>query len=159
MTEVEWRAVSVTELIGRSVRPFVETGDAERFELTGPEVWLPPTAAVAFVLAIHELCTNAAKYGALSTAAGKVFIDWRLAPGPKSPRLQLTWRETGGPPVSPPAARGFGSRLLERGLAEELQGEVRLDFQPAGLVCHMDLWAPVDPAAEDANADLFPLPI
>lgn len=104
-------------------------------------------------MALHELCTNAAKHGALGVADGQVAIDWALADSPDGPRLRLTWRETGGPVVALPAVRGFGSRLLERGLAAELRGAVTLRFPPAGLVCEIDAPAPVDePEA------LFPLP-
>ncbi len=154
MTEAEWRAVPVAELIARATRPFASDG-AARFDLEGPEVLLGPKAAVAFALALHELCTNAVKYGGLSTAGGGVSVRWTLGGGAGAPRLALTWRETGGPPVVAPTVRGFGSRLLERGLADELQGQVRLVFAPDGLVCEMDigaLWA------GDAGADLFPLP-
>lgn len=80
-------------------------------------------------------------------------IDWRLTDAHGGPRLRLTWRESGGPPVVEPTRRGFGSRLLERGLAAELRGQVRLGFPPEGLVCEIDAPAPVDePEA------LFPLP-
>jgi two-component sensor histidine kinase len=93
-------------------------------------------------MAVHELCTNAVKYGALSNDAGRVEVVWRIEDG----RLRLTWRERGGPPVFPPTRRGFGSRLLEAGLAAELGGSVELAFEPEGLVCRID--APLS-AAED----------
>jgi len=108
---------------------------------------------VAFALAIHELCTNAAKYGALSAERGRVAVDWSFEDGADGPRLRLAWSESGGPAVVAPETRGFGSRLLERGLSAELRGRVRLRFPPEGLVCEMDAPAPVD----DPEA-LFPLP-
>jgi two-component sensor histidine kinase len=92
---------------------------------------------MAMALGLHELATNAAKYGALSTPEGRVTLTWGVdgrgeddGPG----RLNLTWREEGGPAVSKPARAGFGSRLIERGLAAELQAKVRLDYAPEGLV-------------------------
>ncbi|TAJ74809.1 MAG: GAF domain-containing protein [Phenylobacterium sp.] len=153
MTEAEWRSVSLRELVVRTTQPFAQGSGAARFHLDGPDATLPPKSAVAFALAVHELCTNAAKYGALSTGAGRVAIDWGLAESPDGPRLRLSWRESGGPPVAEPARRGFGSRLLERGLAAELRGQVRLGFPPDGLVCEIDAPAPVD----DPEG-LFPLP-
>jgi len=153
MTEAEWRSAPLRELVERTIEPFASGDGAARFSVTGPQATMPPKSAVAFALAVHELCTNAAKYGALSAETGHVSIDWTLAATAEGPRLRLTWRETGGPPVAEPARRGFGSRLLERGLSAELKGEVRLSFPPEGLVCTIDAPAPVDDPEE-----LFPLP-
>lgn len=153
MTEAEWRSASLRELIERTVQPFAEGAGAARFRLAGPDVTLPPKSAVAFALAIHELCTNGAKHGALGADAGRVAVDWALSDEAGGARLRLAWRESGGPPVVEPARRGFGSRLLERGLSAELKGQVRLAFPPEGLVCTIDAPAPVD----DPEA-LFPLP-
>jgi two-component sensor histidine kinase len=89
-------------------------------------------------MALHELATNAVKYGALSTPQGQVRIAWTVIPAGVHPRLVLTWTESGGPPVSPPTRRGFGSRLIERGLAAELSGEAHIDFQPNGVVCRIE---------------------
>ena len=83
---------------------------------------------------LHELATNAVKYGALSVATGRIAIVWTVQPGVPE-RLELRWREQGGPPVSPPKRRGVGSRLIEGVLASELNGEVRLAFEPEGIVC------------------------
>ncbi|MBS0362801.1 MAG: histidine kinase, partial [Proteobacteria bacterium] len=116
MTEAEWRSVDLRELIDRTVAPF----SADRFALDGPAATLPPKSAAAFALAVHELCTNAAKYGALSTETGRISVAWGFAGDAVAPRLRLAWRERGGPPVVAPERRGFGSRLLERGLAVEL---------------------------------------
>lgn len=105
-----------------------------RVRLAGPPVVLRPKQAVTIAMALHELCTNAVKYGALSNETGTVTVEWDLAGGSR-PRLSLVWREAGGPPVDPPKQRGFGSRLIERALAYELDGEVTLDFCPEGVVC------------------------
>ncbi len=148
VTEANWRSVLLRDLIERTVRPFAADAP-DRFTLSGPDATMPPKSAVAFALAVHELCANAARYGALTVEAGKVAIDWSL----DDERLRMTWREAGGPPVVVPAIRGFGSRLLERGLAAELRGAVSLTFAPQGLVCEIDAPAPVDDPEP-----LFPLP-
>jgi two-component sensor histidine kinase len=108
-------------------------GSAERFRIDGPPVRLKPQAATAMALALHELATNAAKYGALSTPNGRVALVWSVdGEGPER-GLRLSWRETGGPPVAAPARTGFGTRLIERGLAGALKGRVSLDYAPQGL--------------------------
>jgi two-component sensor histidine kinase len=87
---------------------------------------------------LHELATNAAKHGALSGgAAGKIDIVWQAEPSPQGDSMRLRWQESGGPPVTPPGRKGFGSRLIEGGLAQDLDGEVRLDYVPAGVVCQI----------------------
>jgi|ERR1035437_4611604 two-component sensor histidine kinase len=91
---------------------------------------------------VNELATNAVKYGALSNAAGSILIGWTMETAPAGKRLLLSWTEKGGPPVTPPAHKGFGSRVLERGLAHELEGAVHLDCRPDGLVCTMDIPLP-----------------
>ncbi len=89
-------------------------------------------------MVLHELCTNAAKHGALSVSDGRVAITWRVgAPEGGVRRLHLVWRETGGPPVAAPTRRGFGSRLIERGLSAELGGHARIDFPVDGVVCEI----------------------
>ena len=132
LTGQNWESASIREIIETSVAP--HRSRPERFVVEGPELDLPPKTAVSLALAIHELATNASKYGALREAAGQVEIRWRAEDG----RLNLVWRESGGPPVAPPPARGFGTRMIERGLASELGGEVRIDFRRDGVVCVLD---------------------
>ena len=93
-------------------------------------------------MALHELGTNAVKYGALCQEGGTVEIGWRVSRGDET-RLSLRWTERGGPPVVPPTRTGFGSRLIERSLARELAGEVTLTYEPGGVVCTIN--APVPP--------------
>lgn len=112
-------------------------GGPARFELSGPAVRLSPKTALSLSMALHELATNAIKYGALSVPGGRVRIDWDFAEGPGAERLNLTWTESGGPPVISPTARGFGSRLIERGLAAELSGSATIAFLPDGVVCRI----------------------
>ena len=100
---------------------------------------LRPQAAVAVSMALHELATNAVKYGALSAPGGSVDVDWRVEAAEVPPRLVIDWRETGGPPVAKPSQRGFGSTLIERGISYELDGRVVLDFAPEGVRCRMEI--------------------
>ncbi|WP_296594788.1 HWE histidine kinase domain-containing protein [Phenylobacterium sp.] len=129
LTQQSWEAAPIGQIVARALAPH-HAGDG-RLSVDGPPVDLEPKSAVALGLAMHELATNAVKYGALSTPEGRIEVRWAI----DGARLELTWRETGGPPVARPARRGFGARLLEQGLAEELGGAVRLDFRPEGLVC------------------------
>jgi two-component sensor histidine kinase len=110
-------------------------------QISGDDVRLSPRMALALAMALHELATNAVKYGALSNETGEIQISWAVSPGDGGPHLHLTWTEWGGPPVAVPTYRGFGARLIERSLAQELQGRVQLAFERTGLVCTLD--APV----------------
>jgi two-component sensor histidine kinase len=107
-----------------------------RFDLGGASVRVSPRMALALAMAVHELATNATKYGALSVPEGRVCIRWSVAPGAPG-HLEFCWREVGGPPVMPPTRKGFGTRLIERSLARELAGEVHLVYEPSGLVCRV----------------------
>jgi two-component sensor histidine kinase len=104
--------------------------------------------ALALAMALQELATNAVKYGALSNEAGEVEIAWALD---DRRRLALVWTERGGPAVTPPSRRGFGSRLIERSLASDLGGHVALHFEPEGVVCTIEAPLP-EPSASDAAA-------
>jgi PAS domain S-box-containing protein len=114
----------------------------ERISFSGEDFRIRPKSAVAVSIALHELGTNAAKYGALSSARGSVAVRWTLGGG----RFRLTWEEIGGPPVHPPTRKGFGSRMIERALAAELQGTARIDYRPTGVVCSID--APLETIQE-----------
>jgi PAS domain S-box-containing protein len=126
-----WKGASLTAVAFEMAKPH---GEAERFTIEGPEVHLGPETATAMALGLHELATNAAKYGALSTPEGRVSLTWALDGEGAARRLRLTWREGGGPEVATPAQRGFGSRLIERGLAHALKAEVRLAYHVTGVV-------------------------
>jgi two-component sensor histidine kinase len=118
-------------------------GRAERIMIKGKNVRLPPKAALAFGIAFNELATNAVKYCALSNATGSLLIEWTIEPSSDGNRLILRWVETGGPPLSPPSRKGFGSRMIEQGLALELEGTAHLDYTPEGLICTMNFPAQV----------------
>jgi PAS domain S-box-containing protein len=111
--------------------------DLNRITLNGPSVMLPPQQALALTMALHELHTNALKHGALSRQKGRVMVDWYQAKD-EPQRLVLTWTERGGPPVSQPERRGFGSFLIENVVASDLDGRVTLDFAPGGLSCRIE---------------------
>ena len=136
-----WTGSDLGSVVKATIEPY--GGGQERFHVEGPFVPLQPALAVTFSLALHELCTNAAKYGALSVQAGGVDIVWRIFGDGDNTRLQLTWTESGGPPVKSPTHKGFGSRLIQKALAMELTGEVHVDYNPDGIVCIID--APLPP--------------
>jgi PAS domain S-box-containing protein len=132
-----WDAVRLRDVLDEIIRPINWNGHAApHISPESPDVRLPPKAVLSLALVLHEMATNATRHGALSNGCdGRVDVDWGMVPTPGGERMRLQWRESGGPPVEPPAERGFGSRLLEGPLAQELHGEVRLDFAPAGMVC------------------------
>ncbi|MHC2291708.1 HWE histidine kinase domain-containing protein [Bradyrhizobium barranii] len=142
LTREKWESAGLLDIVHDALEPFgVSGGRADRIVITGENVRFPPKSALALGIAFNELATNAVKYGALSNAVGSVQISW-TAETPAGKRLVLSWSERGGPPVAPPAHKGFGSRVLERGLAHELEGEVQLDYRPSGLICTMDIPLP-----------------
>jgi PAS domain S-box-containing protein len=133
LTEESWESAPLRQVIGNAVLPF---GSQGRFILEGPSLRVEPKAAVSLSLALHELCTNAAKYGALQGPEGRVRVAW-FKEGGNEPSFRLVWTEEGGPPVTVPNRTGFGSRLVERGLAAELRGIVALQYLPGGVVCEV----------------------
>lgn len=156
LTDEKWSGASLLEIAGQAAAPYLSCDHADRFVIDGPPVNLPPRSAIAVALALHELATNAAKYGALSVPGGRVRIGWSASPVEgDAVRLRMTWTETGGPPVTIPRTRGFGSRLIERGLATELRGEVRIEYPPTGVVCAIDAVISADPSPDwEVRVDL-----
>lgn len=137
LTREQWEGATLAELVNSATRPLAR--ESGRVTAYGPDVEVTPKAAVSIVMALHELSTNATKYGALSVPDGHVVIRWDL----EGERLRIEWRERGGPPVSAPTTRGFGIRMIERALASDLTGNVQIRFEPLGLVCIID--APAAP--------------
>ncbi|WP_043367197.1 HWE histidine kinase domain-containing protein [Belnapia sp. F-4-1] len=133
-----WAGIPLGELAEAQVAPHLG-GKVGRLQASGPEVSLCPGAAVALGMALSELAANAADHGALSATGGCVHLRWEIEARTDGDRLLLRWAEEGGPPVRPPPGRGFGSRLVERGLPQELQAEARLLFEPSGLRCEIDV--------------------
>ena len=107
-------------------------GSSDRVVIKGPNVLLTPLSAQYLGMALHELSTNAVKYGALSGPEGRIKISWRLGKVRDKPRFQMTWVERGGPPAAPPQHKGFGHLVIERMVAEALQGKVKLEFAAPG---------------------------
>ena len=140
-----WAKASIKGIIEDAVRGC--GGSLERFEISGRDFDVRSSTAVSIALAIHELCTNAYKYGALSNADGTVLIRWDVEMD-AGPVFVFEWRESGGPPVAPPSREGFGSRILTRGLMHELGGKVTMDFASEGLV--FGFRAPVAAPGTDA---------
>uniref|UniRef100_UPI0028113CC7 sensor histidine kinase n=1 Tax=Phenylobacterium sp. TaxID=1871053 RepID=UPI0028113CC7 len=133
LTRENWEGAELRDVLVRATSPFASAVSG-RFRMDGPRVTLAPQQALALAMAAHELATNAVKYGALSASEGWVEIAWSTRAG----RLSLEWRERGGPPVQPPTSAGFGTRLLQRGLAQDLHGDVSLEFRPEGVLCRVD---------------------
>lgn len=154
LSRSRWRGAHLQRLIEEELDPYT-LGDPERVRMHGPAMDLNPAEAQAVAMALHELATNAAKYGALGAAGGRVEIRWeRQADGVR----RICWQETGGPTVTaPPTRRGFGTRLLERSLAGALGGRVRLHWRPEGLSCEFELppeqpSIPAEPAPANSDA-------
>ncbi len=141
LTRSRWESVDLRSLIVEELEPYQGGAGPQVVLRAGTEVALRPKAALAVCLAIHELATNAGKYGALSVTAGRLDIRWDVTPGPQS-ELKLTWRESGGPPVSKPTRTGFGFKLITTSLAYEIDGTVDMKFPIKGLTC--DITIPFD---------------
>lgn len=135
LTRTGWREADMDALVQASLGAHVD-----RVRRSGPPVALAPHTAVGLSMVFHELATNSAKYGALSTPDGRVEVDWRL--DPVTDNLVFTWRDVDGPPVSPPKATGFGTRLIESSIRREQKGHARFDFRPDGLVFEASLPLP-----------------
>jgi two-component sensor histidine kinase/DNA-binding response OmpR family regulator len=136
-----WEGADLTRLVDEEFAPYRASGN-ERVRARGPIVLLPPATAQTIALALHELATNAAKYGALSVDAGYVDLVWRAEPG----KLEIVWTESGGPQITPPERRGYGSRAIVAGIERQLGGLVHFDWRPEGLRCTLCV-------PHEANAD------
>jgi two-component sensor histidine kinase len=136
LIRAEWRSAPLRDILVREFAPY----GLSRFELHGHDIDCPHAIAILLALIIHELTTNAAKYGALSVPGGRVRIAWRVV----ADRLAVEWTETGGPPVTEPARAGFGSTLLRSGV-RQFQGTIERRFEPTGLSCAFSLLLPREP--------------
>jgi PAS domain S-box-containing protein len=136
LTRGNWEAASVADILSTTLEA-TAGADASRVRLAGPDVTLHPQVATALAMIAHELATNAIKYGALSAPEGRVIVEWRAEELGGSQIIGLEWTESGGPPVEKPTRRGFGTRLIERGISADQRSEVSVDFAPAGLTCRI----------------------
>jgi len=138
LTRENWEGARFSDIVAQAIAPYLNRGKG-RFHVRGPETRLTPQQALALAMALQELAANAAKYGSLSNDDGRVSIEWHHAERADGLHLHLTWKETGGPPVEPPTRRGFGTRLIERSLARELDGPMTIHFPPEGVVFTADI--------------------
>jgi two-component sensor histidine kinase len=136
LVQEEWHGVALAELIRSQLAPYIDRS-ASQMALDGPAVMLRPEAAQSLGLALHELAINAVKYGALSTLAGRIAINWTWQPQHEPPAVEILWIETGGPNVVAPVRRGFGSLVVERNLARALDADVTLTFDAGGVRCRI----------------------
>ena len=127
-----WIGAELSTIARQELAPYSASGE-KRVRVNGPQVLLEPNTAQAVAVTLHELATNAVKYGALSVANGKIDFEWSHEP---NGRLNLRWTETGGPIVKPPTRKGFGARIMEQ-MISQLKGETRFDWRPEGLVCEI----------------------
>jgi two-component sensor histidine kinase len=134
LTRENWESANLREIVAQALAPYAHARE-NRLHLQGPDIRLQPRTALALAMALQELATNAVKYGSLSNETGEVRIEWSLDASHTPPCLSLTWRESGGPSVEEPSRRGFGTRLIERSLAQDLDGKVTIAFAPEGVVC------------------------
>jgi two-component sensor histidine kinase len=142
LTATEWRAADLRALVAAALTNHEAV--AGRIQVDGPPIRFNPQVALAITLALHELITNAIKYGALSNETGHVELRWSVSGEPPDSRFALSWREMGGPAVTAPTRRGFGSVMIERSLRAYFRGETQLLYNPEGLEFRIE--APVGPA-------------
>jgi two-component sensor histidine kinase len=146
LTDQNWNGAQLHDVARASLSTHLG-GGRERLNFDGEDLRLHPRSAIALSMALHELATNALKYGALSAEGGRVSVRWSAT----DERFRLRWEESGGPIVVAPKRKGFGSRMIEQALAMELQGDVRIDYLQGGVVCTID--APLD-AIRDGKAEV-----
>jgi two-component sensor histidine kinase len=145
LTSQNWESTGLHELVSTALHPFeFVDGHAERFTISGENLRFPPKTTLALAIALHELATNAVKYGALSNYEGRIDVSWMSVADGEGDRLVLRWQERDGPLVTPPSRKGFGSWVIERGLAHELGGVVTLNYLEHGVLCTIDIPAPAE---------------
>lgn len=138
LSEYEWRGIGIRDLSRMELSPF-DDADVPRISIVGQDALLTPDQALGLALILHELASNALKYGALSVPGGKVSLSWTIRGGKGAKRLHLEWMERGGPEVEPPQHHGFGSILIRRSLAKVISSEVRHEFPPEGVRAEISL--------------------
>ena len=146
LTQQNWEHSELGAVIRGAIEPHSDVQG--RFQIAGPEVYLEARSSLAVAMAVHELCTNAIKYGALSIATGTVIVAWTLRQREGARHLVLEWREQDGPPVRPPSHKGFGSILIKEALAADLGGNVDVIYAPSGLVCRIETALSYTPATK-----------
>jgi two-component sensor histidine kinase/CheY-like chemotaxis protein len=136
LMQISWSNASLTHTLSGATEPYDSSRGARRFHFNGPDIRITSGAVIALAMTLNELCTNTTKFGALSTAAGRVEISWTVVDVKQ--RLRLTWTERGGPSVQRPTRRSFGTRMMES-LGQQLNGQVQLSYDPSGFVYFLDV--------------------
>jgi PAS domain S-box-containing protein len=148
LTRENWEGANLSDVLAEACAPYrANAGECTRIAIDGPDLRVSPPVALSLSMTLHELFTNALKYGALSRSSGRIRISWSTPTDAAGLRLLMRWEERGGPPVKPPSRTGFGSRLIQKGLARELNGTAHIAYEPAGVVCTIDV--PVSWASEE----------
>jgi two-component sensor histidine kinase len=158
LSKEKWQGSELRDVCDRVLQPYAL---GNRIRTSGPKVPLSPRQAVVMSMIVHEIATNATKYGALSNESGTVTLDWTVVEEAPLRRLRLTWTETGGPHVAAPVQRGFGSRLIERSVRDQLVGDATVDFLPRGVLytlnCSLDPASDPDRGGEIGGATVDPI--
>jgi two-component sensor histidine kinase len=158
LSKEKWQGSELRDVCDRVLQPYAL---GNRIRTSGPKVPLSPRQAVVMSMIVHEIATNATKYGALSNESGTVTLDWTVVEEAPLRRLRLTWTETGGPHVAAPVQRGFGSRLIERSVRDQLGGDATVDFLPRGVLytlnCSLDPASDPDRGGEIGGATADPI--
>jgi PAS domain S-box-containing protein len=152
LTRRHWKSADLRDIVEAATAPHLArpADSPDQVAIGGAPITVTPRVALTLALAIHELTTNATKYGALSVPAGRIEVAWQIdREPPRPPALRIEWRERGGPPVVAPQQQGFGTRFIVGSLASELRGNARLDYDPAGLICTMEI--PLDFVVPDVD--------
>ena len=152
LSDSRWQGAEMAKLVEEELAPY-RSVHADRIRITGPKIVLEPTTAQTLALALHELSTNAVKYGALSQASGRLELDWEIFPD----EIVVTWRESGGPTVHKPRQTGFGAKIITSSIERQLEGKVSFDWRPEGLFC--ELHAPRRQSRESASDTVVTLPV
>ncbi len=146
LTQRAWTGAALGDIVKEAIAPFLSSARESAFVTGGPAVDIPANSTITLALMLHELLSNAAKYGALSVPGGQVKISWEVTETADARQIHLHWREEGGPPAAKPEREGFGTRLLAMS-AEQLGGEIHIDYAATGLRCHLRFPLPVSQEA------------
>jgi two-component sensor histidine kinase len=144
LTGERWGHVDLRTIVQKAVEPYRELS-SDMVRIYGEQIKVGAQASLTLAMIFHELANNAAKFGALSSNDGRLAVSWEVANEVREPTLVIDWMESGGPPVSAPARFGFGSRLLQQGISRQFKGSARLDYDPSGLRCRMEIPLPSTP--------------
>lgn len=144
LTRERWELVDLHSIVAKAVEPYSELSP-DTVRIQGEQIKIGAQASLTLAMIFHELANNASKFGSLSSEQGKLAVSWAVASDVCHPTLVIDWQESGGPPVNAPQQLGFGSRLLQQGISRQFKGSARLDYDPSGLRCRMEIPLPSIP--------------